>query len=362
MTKKVWFQIGIAILLTLIIIKLFIEINFIFTPLFIIIKTIILPVIFGGALFYLAEPIQRKLEEMKVPRWGSILIILLGVAIAISIVVTILLPKINEQINNLIESFPVFTEKLNEWRLYIVDQVDHLPDQVKDALQNGISTIQSSANKIGGSIIHFIQSVTSAIVSLILVPFFFIFMLKDHEKFAPRIYGIFKRNLRSWIKQTLADVNDVLKSYIQGQMIISSLLATLLFIGYFLVGLEYALLLAIFALFMNVIPFLGPWIAFVPAATIALIQDPKLIIWVSIITLTAQQIDSHLITPNVMGKSLNIHPLTVIALLLAAGSIAGFFGILLAIPTYAVIKVIVRNIYIRRELIKDTMTEDVDSA
>src|SRR5699024_10701671 len=103
----------------------------------------------------------------------------------------------------------------------------------------------------------------------------------------------------------------------------------------------------------------GPWIAFVPAATIALLQDPVMIVWVSIITLVAQQIDSQLITPNVMGKSLNIHPLTIITLLLAAGSIAGFLGILLAIPDYAVIRVIVNNVYLDRKSIKSIAIKKV---
>src|SRR5699024_2790155 len=261
-------------------------------------------------------------------------------------------PKITEQVNNLIDNFPMFADRLNEWRLYVMDNVGHLPDQVSQAIESAWSTIESSAGKIGGGVMTFIQSVTSAVISIVLIPFFFIFILKDHEKFAPRVYGWFSGNFRAWLKQTLTDIDEVLRSYIQGQMIISSILATLLFIGYYFVGLEYALLLSVFALFMNVIPFLGPWIAFVPAAIVALIQDPKMLIWLSIVTLAAQQIDSHIITPNVMGKSLNIHPLTVITLLLAAGSIAGFFGILLAIPTYAVLRVIVRNIYEHGNLIK----------
>src|SRR5690625_6089332 len=72
---------------------------------------------------------------------------------------------------------------------------------------------------------------------------------------------------------------------------------------------------------MNVIPFFGPWIAFIPALTIGFFQDPILAIWVAVITLIAQQTDSNLITPNVMGKTLNIHPLTIITVLLAAGNI-----------------------------------------
>lgn len=359
MTRKYWFQIGIGILLTLLIIKFFLEINFIFSPFAIIIKTILLPVIFGGALFYLVEPIQRKLEEKGIPRWGSILIILFGMAIALTIIIVAIAPKINAQINSLVDNFPSYAATVNDWRIYLMNQVDHMPDQIKQSLDSGIETIESSAGKIGGGILNFLQSVTSAILTLFLVPFFFIFILKDHEKFAPQVYGLFSGGFRSWLMKTLTDIDEVLRSYIQGQMIISVMLATLLLAGYSIVGLEYALLLSVFALFMNVIPFFGPWIAFVPAATIALLQDPKMIIWVSIITLVAQQIDSQLITPNIMGKSLNIHPLTIITLLLAAGSIAGFIGILLAIPTYAVIRVIVRNLYSHRDMIKTAMTRDI---
>lgn len=359
MTNKTWFQTGIAILLTILIIKFAIEIQFIFTPFIMIVKTIILPVIFGGALFYLVAPIQRKLEEKKVPRWASIIIILFGMMVLLAIIIVLIAPKVTEQMNNLVDNFPVFIEKMNEWRLYAMENVGHLPDQVAQAIESAISTIETSVGKIGGGVMTFIQSVTSAVISIVLIPFFFIFILKDHEKFAPRVYGWFSGNFREWLKQTLTDIDEVLRSYIQGQMIISSILATLLFIGYYFVGLEYALLLAIFALFMNIIPFLGPWIAFIPAAIIALIQDPILILWVSLITLVAQQVDNHIITPNVMGKSLDIHPLTIITLLLAAGSIAGFFGILLAIPTYAVIKVIVRNLYTHRTMFKQALTSNV---
>ena len=124
-------------------------------------------------------------------------------------------------------------------------------------------------------------------------------------------------------------------------------------------GLEYALLLVIFAFFMNVIPFIGPWIAFMPALIIGFLQDPIMVIWVSLVTLVAQQTDSNLITPNVMGKTLDIHPLTVITIILAAGNIAGFIGILLAIPAYAVGKTVVRNIYKRRKEIKVAATKNV---
>ena len=93
----------------------------------------------------------------------------------------------------------------------------------------------------------------------------------------------------------------------------------MLLIGYSIIGLEYALLLAIFGLFMNLIPFIGPWISAVPAVIIGFIQDPKVGIGAAIIMVIAQQVESNLITPNVMGKSLDIHPLTVITVILGSG-------------------------------------------
>ena len=159
--------------------------------------------------------------------------------------------------------------------------------------------------------------------------------------------------------KTLEDIDHILRSYIQGQLLISAILATIILIGYSIIGLQYALLLAILALFMNIIPFIGPWIAVAPALVIAYLQEPKLVIWVAVVTLVAQQIDSNLITPNVMGKSLDIHPLTIITVLLVAGSIAGFLGILVAVPAYAVGKVIVQNIYEMRKEISEAATKSI---
>lgn len=359
MTRKLWFQSGVAILLSFLIIKYFLEIKFIFAPIAIIIKTAIVPIIFGGVLFYLAEPLQRNLENKKVPRWGSITIILVCIAIIISIFISFIAPSITKEVNSLVDNAPELTKKLNQKRIELLDQKELLPEQVRNSLDDAFDSLKSTAVKFGGWMIQFIQSFVQVIVSLVLVPFFFIFMLKDHEKFAPLIYNLFHGRRRIWVKKTLKDVDQVLRSYIQGQLLISLILAILILIGYLIIGLDYALLLAIFALFMNVIPFLGPWLAFTPAVVIAYIQDPKLIIWVSLVTLIAQQIESNVITPNVMGKTLDLHPLTVITLIIAAGSIAGFFGVLLAIPTYAVIKVIVGNIYESRREIRKTATKEL---
>src|SRR5699024_11095878 len=158
----------------------------------------------------------------------------------------------------------------------------------------------------------------------------------DHEKLIPFVTHFFSGERKTWVKKTLNDIDDVLNLYIRGQVLISTILATLLYIGYSIIVLNFALLLVFFSFFFNIILFIRPWIVYFSALIIALFQDHIMAIWIYIITLIAQQTDSNLITPNIMGRTLNIHPLTIITILLAAGNIAGVMGILLAVPGYAV--------------------------
>ncbi|CAM5206130.1 putative PurR-regulated permease PerM OS=Ureibacillus acetophenoni OX=614649 GN=SAMN05877842_11194 PE=3 SV=1 [Ureibacillus acetophenoni] len=359
MTKKVWFQVGIGLLLLLFIIKYTIEIHWIFNPLFIILQTIFIPLLIGGVLYYVTEPIQRVLEKRGVPRWGSIItivLLLLGVFTGLAILIA---NPISTQINNLVKNAPFIGDKIMEATDFVMANKDNLPPQAQQMIDSVVDSIQGIAVAGSQMIVSFISGAVSATFTLILIPFFFIFMLKDHEKFAPQIYNIFSGERRRWVKETLTDIDTVLRNYVQGQVMISAILAVSIYVGYLFIRLDYSLLLAIFAFFMNMIPFIGPWISLAPAVVVALVQDPILVVWVCVITLVAQQVESNLITPNIMGEKLNIHPLTVISIVLAAGNIAGFIAIIIAIPTYAVIKAIVINIYEERKKIKEAATKSV---
>ncbi|MEK4626882.1 MAG: AI-2E family transporter [Solibacillus sp.] len=359
MTKKLWFQVGIGVLISLLIIKYFIEIKSIFNPIIIIFNTILIPLLLGGVLYYITEPLQRVLEKRGMPRWGSLTTIVLLLAAGLTTFLLLVGTPIANQINRLVTNAPTLANQIEETIQFVMDNRKNLPPQIEDFINSIINSIQDIAVFSSKWLMNVVSGAVSATFTLILVPFFFIFMLKDHERFAPQIYDIFTGDRRTWIKETLEDIDRVLRSYVQGQVLISFLLAVMMLIGYLIIGLEYSLLLSMFAFFMNMIPFIGPWVSLVPAVIVALIQKPVLVIWVCLITLIAQQVESNLITPNIMGKSLDIHPLTVISLVLAAGNIAGFIGIIVAIPTYAVIKVIVQNIYHERKKIKEAATKTV---
>ena len=115
----------------------------------------------------------------------------------------------------------------------------------------------------------------------------------------------------------------------------------LLYIGYLSIGLEYAITLAIVAAVTSVVPYLGPMIAVSPAIIIALVDSPFMLVKLAIVWAAVQFLEGHFISPNIMGHTMKIHPLTIMFTLLIGGNLFGVVGVILGIPGYAILKVIV---------------------
>lgn len=364
MTHKLWFQVGVGILLAMLIVFMFQQIQEVFNPIVVIAKTIFLPLLIGGVLFYLTRPLLHWLESKKFPRWASIISVLAVVVLAMGLIYSMIAPIIGEQSASLAKNTPDMIEEGEKWIDFLLSHRDDLPPQAQDSVEKAISNITTNLNdwaaSFGTWLLQFLQGFVQGLFLLVLAPFFLVYMLKDHEKFAPFVAGFFSGERKSWIRKTLHDLDVTLRSYIQGQLLVSFLVGIMLLIGYLIIGLDYALLLALFGMFTNVIPFLGPYLAVIPAMFIALLQEPQMALYVAIIMLVAQQIESNFISPNVMGKALDIHPLTVITIILAAGNLAGIWGVILAIPFYAVVKTIVSNLYQKRREIKEAAGKEVN--
>ncbi len=358
MVQKNWFQIGIALIMTLIIILLLKEMKVIFHPIYIIVKTIFIPLIVAGLLYYIGVPIQEFLEKRKVPKWASVSTVLLIITLVIGIFISVLIPMITDQVQNLVQKAPAIQKQAEEYVDYALSQRERLPESFENKINDIVGNLDKALTSIGDVMISLVTGTVQTLFLLILVPFFLIYMLKDHRKFIPYVSSPFNGSFKRFIVETLGAIDKTLRSFIQGQMLVSFILGIMLYAGYLIMGLDYALLLALFAVMTNFIPFLGPYLAVAPAILLALLQDPILVVWVVLLMVVAQQIEGNIITPNVMGNTLNIHPLTVITVVLAAGNLGGFVAVMVAIPTYAVIKAIVTKIYEYRYDIKHIMMKE----
>ncbi|PRO66901.1 AI-2E family transporter [Alkalicoccus urumqiensis] len=349
MPKSKWFLFLYSTVLILLIVFLAKQVPFIFRPIGIAFSTLAPVILIGGVLYYIFRPLVRLLERF-IPTVLAILTIFLTFIGAATLVVWLAGPLVVRQISSFINNFPSFmndTESFisnlmqNDWFQRIME-MEALQNFDASSITENISTILQQS---GGNLLSFLGMLVSVITVLVILPFVLFFLLKDAHKLPDNVLRYFPEDQQEEGHRIMSDMDSTISAYIQGQAIVSVFIGILSYIVYLIVGLDYSIVLALIAMFTNLIPFIGPFIGTIPAVIVALFDSPVTALWVILGIVIIQQIESNLISPNVMGHKLQIHPLTIILLLLLASNLAGLIGLILAIPTYAVTKVIVQNVY-----------------
>lgn len=346
MPQTRWFRFGYGIVLIFLIILLGSKISFIFRPIVIFVQTLFFPFLISGVLFYLLRPVVQQLERFRVPKGLAIILIYLVVIGLLVFIGFLAGPPLSIQVTKLVDNLPNMTDKAQQEFI----KLSHHPwiepyVNWNEISQSVVKYLKSSFTEIGTNIANFFGVITNIVMVLVTVPFILFYMLKEGEKAPSYMLRLFPEWERQQGMKILSDMDHALSSYIKGQVIVSVSIGVLVYIGYLIIGIDYSLILALIAMLTNVIPFLGPLLGVTPALIVALISSPVMVLKVLIVAVIAQQLEGNLISPYVMGKNLKIHPLTIILLLLVAGSLGGFLGLLLAVPTYAVLKVIFTHAY-----------------
>lgn len=344
-TKERWFKLAVGLILFLVTVWLLNEVKFIFTPLVIFVQTLFLPFLMAGILFYICRPLIQTLEKLRVPRTVAILLIFLLIVGVLVLIVALIGPIVQDQFVRLINNIPKMIQAVQDGVVYWQQNQANLPPYVKDVIYNIGGKLENIFLNTGLFLGRTIGNVFSFIFALVVVPFILFYLLRDREKVVPNVVRFFPQNREAEIRHILGDMDRALASYIQGQLTVSTCVGVMLLLGYMIIGLDYALLLALVGMVTNVIPFLGPFLAVTPAIVVAWFQKPVMVLYVIVVMVVAQQIESNLISPQVMGRALNVHPLTIILLILVGGNLAGLLGMILIIPIYAVAKVIVQHLY-----------------
>lgn len=345
----------IALVLIGLIIFIFREVSFIFNPLSVFMQTVVLPVTLAMILYYLLRPVLRLLERFRIKRIWGILIIFMGVVGLLTLVTFLILPFLREQLQMLIEEFPqYFMQLLTDIDAFLrtsfvgdyytgsnfdIDQLmETLPDNLAGILQDVVASIITG-------ITGFLSTITSFVLSIVIVPFILFYLLKDGEKLPEYILKLLPPRLRDDTREVFGEADRQLSAYIQGQLIVAFLIGVMVFIGFLIIGMKYALLLGVLAMFTSVVPYIGPAIAITPAVIIALVTSPFMLVKLAIVWTVVQLVEGNIISPQVMGKTLFIHPVTIIFVLLTAGSLFGVAGVILGIPAYAILRVLVSHIF-----------------
>jgi predicted PurR-regulated permease PerM len=326
------------------------QLRFILEPISQFIGAVFVPLIISGFLYYLLNPIVVFLQKIPLGKvkhvsrsWAITIVMLLLVGILIALLL-MLLPTLVDQITGLIRNIPGLIDTIQQ----LVNEISKINIAKEYGIKLDFNKIQDEVQKFGQTVVagmatslsSVIGKLTNVTITAITVPVMTIYMLNDGHKLSPFIQRVFPSKQQDRISDVLSRLNQTIAQYISGQAIEMLFVGFFTTIGYFMIGQNYALLLGVFAGVTNIIPYVGPYIGLIPALFVAITYSPLQALWVIIVVLIVQQVDSNLIYPKIMGASLNIHPLTIIILLLAAGNIAGIAGMILAVPFYAIIRTI----------------------
>ena len=322
-------------------IYLYTEISYIFTPINAIVSSIITPIIVAYVFYYMLNPLVNFFEKKMSRFIGSLLAIFVGI-ITILIVIVGVVPIIVEQTQNLITALPRYIEVVKG---YLEEYSDNAYVQVVVEYVNNNLNVSKISEKLVSIATSVAQGVVSSISStasvLVTMPFVLFFLLKDASHFNKFVISLLPKKLEKPVAETIDEIDDKVGSYIQGQMLVSLCIGIMLFIGYNIIGLHYAFSLATIAAFLSIVPYLGPVIAITPAMLVAASTSWIMVLKMLVVWGIVQFLEGNIISPNIMGRSMNMHPLTVIFVILIGVNIAGVVGAILGIPVYSILKVLV---------------------
>lgn len=332
-------------------IRVFSTIPYVFLPLIALVKTVFLPVLLTGVVFYLLNPIVDMLERRGVRRVNSILILYVLIAGIIALLITIVVPLVRGQIESLLDNFPRYSKQVElQFEQFVGSGLfEQLRDTLNfnpiDYIERVTGQLSKFVNNAWTSIGAVVGAVTEVILSILTVPLILFYLLKDGKRLPHYLLQFVPTRLRGQTHQVMSEMNHQISSYIRGQIIVSFCIGMLLYIGYLVIGLDYSLVLAAFAACTSVVPYLGPVIAITPALIIALVTSPFMLLKMVIVWTIVQLVEGKFISPQIMGKNMHIHPITILFVLLTAGKLFGILGVILAIPGYAVLKVVFVHLF-----------------
>lgn len=308
---------------------------FIFEPVLEFILTLLLPVVIAGIFYYMLRPfVHIIIKKTGMPKIASILIVYFCAVCVAMLLIFFLGPL-------LVEQFTIFKRDYFDKIKETILKIDTVYD-LKETTQRYIYKLNEF---VGENVLSAIEKITKSAILVVVTPLILFYMLKDDDSLYSDVARSLPLKYEDDIKTVMNDIDAVLSTYVISQVIVAIFIGCILLTGYLIIGLENAVILAVFGTFFVTIPILGSFIAIIPALIVGLSNSPIMAFKVVLIMLVAHLLEGTLISPHVLGSRLKIHPLTLLLILLASGFLYGIIGLFFAAPVYAVIKVVVLDLH-----------------
>jgi len=313
-------------------------------------SSILLPFLAGMALAYFLDPVADRLERLGLSRLMATIAILVAFVVVLALSLMIIVPLVVTQAAEFIQKMPGYITRLQE---FLTDsQSTLLPDwlagQMTTIKQNSAKLLEQGASFLG-TLFQQIWNSGLALLNIlslfVITPVVAFYLLLDWDRMVDRVDSWIPRDYVEVVRQIARDMNTTIAGFVRGQGSLCLILGLYYGIGLTMVGLNFGLLIGLFAGMISFIPYVGSLVGLVLALGVALVQFWPDYVWILLVLavfFSGQFLEGNILQPKLVGKSVGLHPVWLMFALLAFGALFGFVGLLVAVPAAAAIGVLVR--------------------
>ena len=305
---------------------------------------IIISLIVAELLFPIVSGVERVLpgreRHPRIARLVTIAIVYLAFFALVAALIYLTVQPIIKEVQEFIQVAPQIYEQAKVTIEGWMQQFDQrVPEGVKAQLDG---LLQSASGVIGEAALALLtktigaaSGTISVVIGLVIVPFLLFYMLKDKEELVNGMHSVLPENVSRHTHNALALIDGVIGSYVRAQLISATIVGVLVFIGLFLFDVSFALTLGLLAGVLGLIPIIGAFLGAVPGLLVVLATDPGKLLWVALLYLVVQFVESNIISPRIQGRALRLHPIVIMITLIIASDMAGLWGVLVGVPLVA---------------------------
>jgi predicted PurR-regulated permease PerM len=309
------------------------------------VNPVIPPLLIAVAVVYLLNPVVSALERRGVPRVAGAGIVYLLFLCIVALIVSLLVPVVARQVSQVVEHFPEYLDDAQAYVRRVAARFGQEPNFRLDADQVRAWLTAEDNRQTVTRYLTGLRSVTTSLLSGLIIfvigPVMAFYLLVDLPRLERGAMALIPPGRRDEIRGLMDRIGQAVGGFFRGQLLVALFVGVASSIGLWLIGLPFWLLVGMVAGVFNLVPLVGPFIGGGLAVIIALISgQPLKAVWAALVLLVVQQIDNHLISPNVMGRTVQLHPVVVMLALLVGASFAGLFGMLVIVPLVAVVKIV----------------------
>ena len=300
-------------------------------------------IIFSAILAYLFNPIINYFEKKNIKRIYGVLILYLIILAVIFILAFLVIPRSGREIKKLAIYMPKYLKSISSFIDNIYNKyystIGGLPPIFQGVQQVIMENIVGLEDMIVNGLKSFMSGVISTfskLISLILTPILTLYFLADKEYFIKKIKKLIPSKHKEKSLELFKRIDISLSKFVRGKIILAIFVGVAITISLLILGVDFAVFIGIITALADVVPYIGPFLGFVPAVFFAFLSSPTKAIWVSILFVLIQWIENNILAPKIIGDTTGIHPVLILLSIIVGGGVFGVLGMILAVPAVSI--------------------------